>query len=73
LAYDWLSNHQDQIPGGLGDKSTPEDVPADQLAKGIQVEREHTDDSSLAQEIAMDHLMEDPRYYDKLETIEGGN
>lgn len=37
-----------------------------QLAKGIEIEHEHTDDPSVAAEIALDHLNEDPHYYDKL-------
>lgn len=41
-----------------------------QLNKGIKVEMEHTDDRGKAKEIAMDHLFEDPKYYDKLEKIE---
>jgi len=40
------------------------------LEKGIKIEKEHTDDESQAREIAMDHLWEDPKYYDKLEKIE---
>jgi len=60
----------DQIPGGLGDKKKPKDFDPKQLAKGIQIEMEHTKDKSLAQEIAMDHLTELPDYYDRLEKIE---
>jgi len=41
-----------------------------QLNKGIKVEMEHTKDRKVAKEIAMDHLFEDPRYYDKLKKIE---
>jgi hypothetical protein len=41
-----------------------------QLSKGIRVEMEHTDDKGSAKEIAMDHLFENPKYYDKLEKIE---
>ena len=41
-----------------------------QLVKGIKVEMEHTTDVSIAAEIAMDHLWEDLKYYDKLKTIE---
>lgn len=41
-----------------------------QLNKGIKVEMEHTDDKGKAKEIAMDHLFEDPKYYDKLQKIE---
>lgn len=33
---------------------------------------EHTDDECIAQEIAMDHLAEDPDYYEKLEAMERG-
>lgn len=41
-----------------------------QLQKGIKVEMEHTKSKIKAKEIAMDHLDEDPKYYDKLEKIE---
>lgn len=41
-----------------------------QLNKGIKVEMEHTNDRKIAKEIAMDHLFEDPKYYDKLQKIE---
>jgi hypothetical protein len=42
----------------------------EQLAKGIEVEYEHTDDTSEAARIAMDHLVEIPDYYDRLEKME---
>lgn len=70
----------DKLPGGLGDNKTVQDiadkhnVPIQQiqaeLEKGVDVEMEHTDDATLANEIAMDHLMELPNYYTKLATIE---
>ena len=41
-----------------------------QLDKGIKVEMEHTNIKAKAKEIAMDHLDEDPKYYDKLAKIE---
>jgi hypothetical protein len=41
------------------------------LLKGIKVEMEHTTDVKYATEIAMDHLWEDLKYYDKLASIEG--
>lgn len=41
-----------------------------ELEKGIKVEMEHTTDEAVAKEIAMDHLWEDPKYYDKLASIE---
>lgn len=40
-----------------------------QLDKGIKVELEHTEDRSIAREIALDHLSEDPHYYNKLEKV----
>lgn len=64
------SQFKDQIPGGLADKKKPSDFKKKQLLKGIKVEFEHTGDREIAKEIAMDHLTEDPVYYDKLETIE---
>jgi hypothetical protein len=60
----------DRLPGGKGDKLKPEDVDARQLAEGIKHELEHTKDRALAQEIALDHLAEDPKYYTKLKEIE---
>lgn len=38
-----------------------------QLKKGIDVEHEHTSDSKVAREIALDHLGEKPDYYSKLD------
>jgi hypothetical protein len=40
-----------------------------QLKKGIKVEMEHTDNKKIAKEITMDHLSEDPNYYNKLAKI----
>lgn len=41
-----------------------------ELQNGIKIEMEHTNDQKIAREIAMDHLMEDPKYYQKLKKIE---
>ena len=70
----------DLIKGGLSDKSTIEDIAKkhnvsisdieNQLKKGIEVEREHTNNIEMAKEITMDHLFELPDYYDRLEKIE---
>lgn len=70
----------EKIKGGLADNKTVEDIAKKhgvsidlirkQLEKGIKVEKEHTDSIEEATEIALDHLMEDAYYYDKLETIE---
>lgn len=47
--------------------NVPRMVIASQLDKGIKVELEHTSHRDVAREIALDHLAEDPRYYDKLD------
>ena len=59
----------DQIPGGIADEKSPDDFDPNALRKGISVEMEHTNDEAVAREIAMDHLTEDPAYYDKLEQV----
>lgn len=41
-----------------------------QLSAGIKIEQEHTTSKRIADEIARDHLNEDPDYYIKLKTIE---
>lgn len=60
----------DRLPGGLADDRVPEDFDPEALRQGIDVEMEHTDDPDVAREIAMDHLTEDPRYYEKLAILE---
>ena len=80
------STNEDLIPGGLGDKlkgsmeeqhkqlAKMHDVSVQeidaQVQKGVKVEMEHTDSEEIAHEIAMEHVYEDPEYYDKLESIE---
>jgi len=60
----------EKIPGGLSDGKNPEDFNKEDLKEGTKVEMEHTSDPDIAQEIAMDHLTEDPKYYKKLKKIE---
>jgi hypothetical protein len=47
------------------------DVDPGQLGVGLRTEFEHTDDANEALKIAMDHLAEDSKYYQKLEKMEG--
>jgi len=71
---------EDNIPGGLTDGMTLEDladyhntsidVLIDKVSDGVNTEMEHTSDMSIALEIAMDHIYEDLDYYSKLEKIE---
>ena len=64
------SAYKGRLPGGLADKCKPSDFDKKALAKGTKVELEHTGDRKLAQEIAMDHLVEHPGYYEALEKME---
>lgn len=57
---------KDQLQGGVGDTSVPEDVNVKELSIGVQIEMEHTNDPDIATEIALDHLKENPEYYTKL-------
>lgn len=62
------TGQHEYIPGGLAPHGDcPRDVLPSELAKGLKVEMEHTRSSKIAQEIACDHLWEDPRYYTKLD------
>jgi hypothetical protein len=76
-----LNEAKDFIPGGLSKRMTLAQI-ADkhkvdldtlkkEFKKGVNVEMEHTTDVRVAAEIAKDHIFEDPKYYDKLVTIEG--
>jgi hypothetical protein len=66
----YKAERKDKIPGGIADKKQVSDFDAEQLAAGTKVEMEHTNDKSVAQEIAMDHLSEDKNYYKKLKQVE---
>jgi hypothetical protein len=71
---------ESKIPGGLSQGMSLSDIAKkhnitvselmDEFKKGYTVEREHTTDTDIAKEIAMDHLFEDPKYYTKLKKIE---
>lgn len=64
--------YRDRIPGGRAAGRRPSNFDRFALARGTAVELEHTSDPRVAQEIAMDHLMEDPQYYEKLARMEAG-
>lgn len=71
---------KDKIKGGKADNLTVKDIAKKfdvsvdsiekQLEMGIKVEMEHVDDEELSKEIAMDHLVEFPDYYTRLEKME---
>lgn len=72
----------DSLQGGLADEMAPQDFDPQSLIKGMIVELEHVNKDAhellkndqksvdIATEIAMDHLSEDPRYYEKLAEME---
>lgn len=64
-------NPKEHLEGGLGDGVDPNSVNPQQLALGVKVEMEHTNNEAEAKEIALDHLTEDPNYYSELSQIEG--
>jgi Trp operon repressor len=67
---------EELLNGGLSDNMSVRDIAdkhnvdiskiREQILKGIRVEAEHTNEVGIAKKIAMDHLVEDPLYYDKL-------
>jgi hypothetical protein len=63
---DIIGEQVNTLTGGVGDTTAPSNVNTKELAIGVQVEMEHTNDPKIATEIAMDHLTEDPEYYTKL-------
>jgi len=75
-----MSKHEDKIPGGLAGNMSLSDIAKKhgvtkteikkEFKLGIKVEMEHTSDPSIAAEIALDHLVEDPKYYTKLDKME---
>jgi hypothetical protein len=75
-----LKEKKQSLSGGLADKLSLDDIAKKhkvkitdlkhQLNLGMKTEMEHTDNKKKAKEIAMDHLVEDPKYYEKLKKIE---
>ena len=71
---------KDKMPGGRADgmecsdiadihNTTYEEIEKEKN-KGKKVEREHTNDPDIAEEIAKDHLVESDEYYDELAKME---
>jgi GNAT superfamily N-acetyltransferase len=75
-----IISEKETLQGGAGDKKTIEDIAKkhnvsldyaeQQLAKGIKIESEHTNDIEKQTEIAIDHLFEFIEYYNELEKME---
>jgi len=56
-----IGKHRDADPGSYSEE---------ELAMGVQIEKEHTDLDWVAREIAKDHLAEDSAYYTHLKEME---
>jgi hypothetical protein len=53
----------EKLEGGLGDEAKTQQFDQEQVLMGLKVEMEHSDDPTVALEIVLDHLSEDPEYY----------
>ena len=65
-----IKNFKDKIRGGFADGKPITNYDIKELLEGIKFEREHTSDSLLALEMAMDHLERIPDYYTRLSRLE---
>lgn len=61
---------KERIPGGLSEGKDRSEYDSKEMAMGIKVEMEHTEDPEVAKEIAADHLEEIPDYYTRLKKME---
>lgn len=71
--YEYAKMSVSVLRGGLSGDASKEKLDAidpKQLAMGINVEIEHTDNKVLAEKIAKDHLVEMPDYYTRLAAME---
>lgn len=58
----------EELEGGIGDHA--ENLDPRSVIRGAFVELEHSSEIDEAIEIAKDHLVEDPAYYENLEEME---
>jgi hypothetical protein len=78
--FNRLKEEAEKVRGGLSDGMTIDDIAEKhktsiraiemQIEKGKKIEMEHTDNAEEAEKIAMDHLIEFPDYYDRLDKME---
>ena len=82
VEYPTSEGVRESVDEGISGKMTPEEIAKKhnvsveeinkQLEKGIEVEKEHTEDEKEAERIALDHLFEIPDYYARLDKMEKG-
>ena len=61
-----IQDYKDHLPSETADNTNIDLIDKRQLAVGILVELEHTNDIMKSMTIAIDHLKEYPLYYSKL-------
>jgi len=80
ISSNMVNENKNKLVGGKADNLTPKDIAnnfkvsvkyiKDQIKQGKKIESEHTDDTEKQTEIAMDHISENPFYYEYLEKME---
>ncbi len=65
-----INDFKDTLKGGYADGKPISNYDLAQLLEGIKWERQHTNNSLIALELAMDHLEKIPDYYDHLTRME---
>jgi hypothetical protein len=66
----YTTDADSELTIGKHDDVPDSEFDAEELAKGIKVEMEHTDDLEIAKSIAKDHLSEAKNYYTRLLKME---
>jgi len=64
-----LENLLKGVQSKKADNTTDDEVYRNSLEEAVEHELEHTDDEDIAEEIAKDHLKEDPEYYTNLDKM----
>jgi hypothetical protein len=72
--------NENELIGGKADNLTPKDIAKkfkvsvkyikDQIKNGKKIESEHTDDENKQYEISIDHVSENPDYYERIDKME---
>lgn len=79
MAEKSFNDRPNSIKGGAGDRLRPKDVDENELQVGVNVEQEHVKNNDkmtpdekfeISQDIALDHLSEDEKYYTRLTEME---
>ena len=72
VAYTLATKFSQFLSAGMAHKKkiSKKDVDPSELAMGVKVEREHTNDPAVAERIALDHLAEFRNYYTALADME---